>query len=102
MARRKAERTEAKLEQAEKRLPSYRKLRMETVSDPATGKARKHLKFEKEAKERKKNIIDRLSIKKNIEDSRHRAIMQVLEENKKMSSMEDNYRELPDVIVRGR
>ena len=49
-ARRKAERTEAKLEQAEKRLPSYRKLRMETVSDPATGKARKHLKFEKEAK----------------------------------------------------
>lgn len=49
-ARRKAERTEVKLDQAEKRLPSYRKLRMETTSDPDTGKAKKHLKFEKEAK----------------------------------------------------
>ena len=49
-ARRKAERIEEKLAQAEKRLPSRKKLRMETVSDPDTGKAAKHLKFEKEVK----------------------------------------------------
>ena len=49
-ARRKAERIEEKLAQAEKRLPSRKKPRMETVSDPDTGKAAKHLKFEKEVK----------------------------------------------------
>ena len=49
-ARRKAERTEEKLAQAKDRLPSRKKLRMETVSDPDTGKAAKHLKFEKEVK----------------------------------------------------
>ena len=36
-ARRKAERTAEKLEQAENRLPARRKLRMETSSDPDTG-----------------------------------------------------------------
>lgn len=46
-ARRKAERTAEKLEQAENRLPARRKLRMETSSDPDTGKAKKRLKFEK-------------------------------------------------------
>ena len=45
-ARRKAERTAEKLEQAENRLPARRKLRMETSSDPDTGKAKKRLKFE--------------------------------------------------------
>ena len=49
-ARRKAERTAEKLEQAENRLPARRKLRMETSSDPDTGKAKKRLKFEKEVK----------------------------------------------------
>ena len=40
-ARRRAERVEKKLEDAEARLPSRKKLRMETVSDPETGKAKK-------------------------------------------------------------
>ena len=55
-ARRKAERTEEKLEQAKKRLPSRKKLRMETVSDPDTGKAAKHLKFEKEVKPQRAHV----------------------------------------------
>ena len=42
-----ARRTAEKLEQAENRLPARRKLRMETSSDPDTGKAKKRLKFEK-------------------------------------------------------
>lgn len=49
-ARLKAQRTSEKLERAEKRLPSYRKLRMETSSDPETGKKERRLKFEKETK----------------------------------------------------
>lgn len=44
-ARRKAERTAEKLEQAENRLPARRKLRMEISSDPDTGKAKKRLKL---------------------------------------------------------
>ena len=52
----KAEQTEQKLERAEKRLPSRRKLRMETVSDPETGKAKKHLKLEKEGKTQKAHV----------------------------------------------
>ena len=55
-ARRKAERTAEKLEQAEAHLPSRRKLRMETASDPETGKAKKHLKFEKEVKSQRSHI----------------------------------------------
>ena len=55
-ARRKAERTTEKLEQAEKRLPARRKLRMETSSDPDTGKAKKHLKFEKEVKSQRAHV----------------------------------------------
>lgn len=39
-ARRRAERVEKKLEDAEARLPSRKKLRMETASDPETGKAK--------------------------------------------------------------
>lgn len=55
-ARRKAERTAEKLEQAENRLPARRKLRMETSSDPDTGKAKKRLKFEKEVKSQRVHV----------------------------------------------
>ena len=55
-ARRKAERTTEKLEQAEERLPARRKLRMETVSDPETGKAKKRLRFEKEVKSQRAHV----------------------------------------------
>ncbi len=55
-ARRKAECTAQKAEQAQNRLPARKKLRMETVSDPETGKAKKHLKFEKEVKSQKAHV----------------------------------------------
>ena len=55
-ARRKAERTAEKLEQAENRLPARRKLRMETSSDSDTGKAAKRLKFEKEVKSQRTHV----------------------------------------------
>ena len=55
-ARRKAERTAQKAEQAQNRLPARKKLRMGTVSDPETGKAKKHLKFEKEVKSQKAHV----------------------------------------------
>lgn len=55
-ARRKAERTAEKLEQAENRLPARHKLRMETSSDPDTGKAKKRLKFEKEVKSQRAHV----------------------------------------------
>ena len=55
-ARRKAERTAEKLEQAGNRLPARRKLRMETSSAPDTGKAKKHLKFEKEVKSQRAHV----------------------------------------------
>ncbi len=49
-AQQKAERTARKLDKAEAHLPSKKKLRVDTQSDPETGKAKKHLKFEKEVK----------------------------------------------------
>jgi len=55
-ARRKAERVEKKLEDAEARLPSRKKLRMETASDPETGKAKKRLKFEQEVKSQRAHV----------------------------------------------
>ena len=55
-ARRKAERVEKKLGDAEARLPSRKKLRMETVSDPESGKAKKRLKFEKEVKSQRAHV----------------------------------------------
>ena len=55
-ARRKAGRTAQKLEQAEERLPARRKLRMETVSDPETGKAKKRLRFEQEVKSQRAHV----------------------------------------------
>ena len=45
-----------KAEQAQNRLPARKKLRMETVSDPETGKPKKHLKFEKEVKSQKVHV----------------------------------------------
>lgn len=55
-ARRRAERVEKKLEDAEARLPSRKKLRMETTSDPETGKAKKRLKFEQEVKSQRAHV----------------------------------------------
>lgn len=55
-ARRKAERVEEKLADAEARLPARKKLRMETVSDPETGKAKKRLRFEQEVKSQRAHV----------------------------------------------
>ena len=55
-ARRRAERAEKKLEDAEARLPSRKKLRMETASAPETGKAKKRLKFEQEVKSQRAHV----------------------------------------------
>lgn len=62
-ARRKAERTVEKLEQAQDRLPSRRKLRLETVSDPDTGSAKKRLKFEKEVKSQRAHVKGSLPLR---------------------------------------
>lgn len=62
-ARRKAERTVEKLEQAQDRLPSRRKLRVETVSDPDTGSAKKRLKFEKEVKSQRAHVKGSLPLR---------------------------------------
>lgn len=55
-ARQKAERMAGKLEAAEQNLPARRKLRLETESDPNTGKASKRLKFEKEVISQREHI----------------------------------------------
>lgn len=55
-AKKEAERTAEKLEQAEARLPARKKLRMETTSDPETGKAKKHLHFETEVKSQQAHV----------------------------------------------
>lgn len=52
----KATRAADKLERAETRLPARRKLRMETASDPDTGKAKKRLRFEKQVKSQAEHI----------------------------------------------
>lgn len=86
-ARQKAERLEGKLERAEGRLPSYRKLRMESTSDPATGKTVKRLKFEKEVKPQSTHVKGSLSLRPvkagaNIAGGViHRKVYQVEEEN---------------------
>lgn len=59
----KSTRMETKLEQANERLPTKRKLRMETVSDPETGKATKHLKFEKEIKSQRTHMKGALPLR---------------------------------------
>lgn len=55
-ARRRAERMNQKLEDAEAHLPSRKKLRMETASDPETGKVKKRLKFEQEVKSQRAHV----------------------------------------------
>lgn len=55
-AQQKAERTAKKLEKAEAHLPSRKKLRMETETDPNTGKTKKRLKMEKEAKSQASHV----------------------------------------------
>ena len=86
-ARRKAERTEEKLAQAKDRLPSRKKLRMETVSDPDTGKAAKHLKFEKEVKPQHAHVKGPLPLRpvkagaNTAVGYAHRKIYQAEEEN---------------------
>ncbi len=55
-AQQKAERTARKLDKAEAHLPSKKKLRVDTQSDPETGKAKKRLKFEKEVKSQASHV----------------------------------------------
>ncbi len=62
-------------------------------------------KFEKIAQERKQLFIDKVSIKKAIDDLRYKAIRELWEKNKRpLPSMESNedYYELPDVIIQRR
>lgn len=61
--RRKAERTEQKLHQAQERLPARRKLRSESFEDPATGKVKRRLKFEKEVKPKSAHIKGALPLR---------------------------------------
>lgn len=49
-AQARAERLEGRLHKAENRLPSHRRPRIDVSADPATGKSKKRLKFEKEIK----------------------------------------------------
>ena len=51
-AQERAVRFEQRLHKAENKLPSRRKLRLETSTDPATGKPKTRLRFEKEVKEK--------------------------------------------------
>lgn len=62
-ARQKAESLGGKLEHAEGRLPSYRKLRMETGSDPVSGKTVNRLKFEKEVKSQSAHVKGALPLR---------------------------------------
>lgn len=86
-AKRKAERTAEKLEQAEGRLPARKKLRMETSSDLETGKQKKHLRFETEVKSQQAHVKGSLAtrpIKAGANAAvgyAHRKLYQVEEEN---------------------
>lgn len=86
-AKQKAERTAEKLEQAEGRLPARKKLRMETSSDPETGKAKKRLHFESEVKSQQAHVKGPLAsrpIKAGANAAMgyaHRKMYQVEEEN---------------------
>ena len=62
-ARRRAERTEKELEQAQSRLPSRKKLRLEDAFNPDTGKARKRLKMEKEVKTQRNHVEGALPVR---------------------------------------
>lgn len=86
-ARRRSERVEKKLENAEARLPSRKKLRMETASDPETGKAKKRLKFEQEVKFQRAHVKGSLPMRpvkaaaNTAAGYAHKKIYQVEEEN---------------------
>ena len=86
-ARRRAERVEKKLEDAEARLPSRKKLRMETASDPETGKAKKRLKFEQEVKSQRAHVKGSLPMRPVKAEANtavgyaHKKIYQAEEEN---------------------
>ncbi len=55
-AQERAARFEQRLHKAENKLPSRRKLRLETSTDPATGKPKTRLRFEKEVKEKSETL----------------------------------------------
>ena len=55
-AQERAARFEQRLHEAENKLPSRRKLRLETSTDPATGKPKTRLRFEKEVKEKSETL----------------------------------------------
>ena len=86
-ARKKAERTAEKLEQAEGRLPARKKLRLETSSDPDTGKRKKHLHFEQEVKSQQAHVKGPLATRPVKAGANaavgyaHRKLYQVEEEN---------------------
>lgn len=86
-AKEKSARMSERLEQAEKKLPTRRKLRMETVSDPETGTARKKLTFEKEVKSQHAHLKGPLPLRPIKAGSNaaigyaHRKVYQVEEEN---------------------
>ena len=55
-AQERAARFEQRLHEAENKLPSRRKLRLETSTNPATGKPKTRLRFEKEVKEKSETL----------------------------------------------
>lgn len=86
-ARRMAERTEQKLERTQQKLPSRRRLRVQTDFSPETGKASKHLKFEKEVKPQSAHIKGALPLRPVKKGANlavgyaHRKLYQVEDEN---------------------
>lgn len=55
-ARRKAESIDGKLDKAQEKLPTRRRIRVDRSADPATGKATRSLKFEKEVKTQRQHL----------------------------------------------
>ena len=86
-AKEKSARMAERLEQAEKKLPTWRRLRMETVSDPEAGTARKKLTFEKEVKSQHAHLKGPLSLSPIKAGGNaaigyaHRKVYQIEEEN---------------------
>ena len=86
-AREKSTRMSERLEQAEKKLPARRRLRMDTVSDPEAGTARKKLTFEKEVKSQRTHLKGPLPLRPIKAGGNaaigyaHRKVYQVEEEN---------------------
>lgn len=86
-AKEKSARMAERLEQAEKKLPIRRRLRMETVSDPEAGTARKKLTFEKEVKSQHAHLKGPLPLRPIKAGGNatigyaHRKVYQIEEEN---------------------